>query len=75
MTVAELIEELSEYDPDMTVACSVNCDLEDSHDGRRVFGNDCRGVNPYFDEAVILFDFESVNFGGVLQNPKPRKKG
>ena len=69
MTVGELIKELSEYDQDMDVYCSVDCDIKEEHDGRRVFGQDCRGVNPHHEQAVLLFDLESINFKADKDEP------
>lgn len=62
MTIKELIKELKTFDQDMVLHCSVDCDLKEDHDGRRVFGMGCRGVNPYHNQAVLLFDLESINF-------------
>jgi hypothetical protein len=75
MTVAELIEDLKECNPEATVQCSVDCDVgqDDDVTGRRVFGDNCRGPNPYgfglagcscqtADIIFLMFDHEETNF-------------
>lgn len=69
MTIRELVDELSEFDLDMVLHCSVDCDIKKKHDGRRVFGMNCRGVNPYQEQAVLLFDLESINFKADEDEP------
>ncbi len=62
MTILELIKELLEYPMDHVVHCSVACDDYENEIERRVFGCDCRGVNPHKNQAVLLFDLESMTF-------------
>ena len=70
MTVAELIAELQACPPGNTVHCSVDCDPDGTDIApddfpRRVFGNDCMGTNPYFNQTVLLFALESSSIDGV----------
>lgn len=70
MKIRELISELSQFDLDMDIHCSVDCDIKEEHDGRRVFGAGCRGANPYHNQAVLLFDLESINFKADEDDPE-----
>ncbi len=74
MTIEELIAELETFDPEMIVSCSVDCDIEEDQCGRRVFGVECMGVNPHFDEAVLLFDLEGANFPEPVEATKAQKQ-
>lgn len=70
MTVEELVKELLEWPNQKDrVTCSVDCDSDDPDVcgpdfPRRVFGDECRGLNPSIDEAVILFDLSECTFKG-----------
>ncbi len=70
MTVKELIAELQEFPSDHVVHCSVDCDpdgtlIAPEDHPRRVFGEDCMGVNPYLNQVVLLFNLESSTIEGV----------